>query len=74
MSDVWIEQQNLFHDLHNFLDAELDDTSKMSLGGRINAGAEAEEWKVCWVQLNGIKRLFGRSEGGKSTSKDLLRQ
>lgn len=31
MSKVWIEQQNLGNDLHNFLDAEFDDTPKMSL-------------------------------------------
>lgn len=46
MSKVWIEQQNLFNDLHNFLDAEFDDISKMSLGRRINATAKVKEWKV----------------------------
>lgn len=39
MSKVWIEQQNLGNDLHNFLDAEFDDTSKMSLARRINSRA-----------------------------------
>lgn len=71
MSKVWIEQQNLGNSHHNFLDAEFDDTFKMSLGGRINSKAEIEEWKVRWAQLKGIKRLFGCSEAGKSTSKDL---
>lgn len=74
MSKVWIEQQNLFYDLHNFLDAECDDTFKMTLDERINARAEVEECKVRWVQLNGIKRLFGHAKAGKSTSKDILRQ
>lgn len=46
MSKVWIEQQNLFNDLHNFLDAEFEDISKMSLGRRINATAKVKEWKV----------------------------
>lgn len=46
MSKVWIEHQNLFYDLHNFLDAECDDTFKMTLDERINARAEVEECKV----------------------------
>lgn len=59
----------------HFLDAEFGDTSKMSIDGRINTRAEVEDTQESAFDItNGIKRLCGNSEAGKSTSKELLRQ
>lgn len=40
-----MSKYNLFNDLPNFLDAEFDDTFKISLGGRIKARPEVKELK-----------------------------